>query len=82
MHGQENLDIDQIPSPALLVSLDGSIVRANNHSERLFGYGGGELAGLEFEQLIHAQRRQEWQQLLETAITDHTAQPPEQFRED
>ena len=80
MHG-ENLDIDQIPSPALLVRLDGSIVRANNRSERLFGYGRGELAGLEFEQLIHARDRQEWLQLLETAITDHTAHPPGQLRE-
>ena len=48
MESPASFDIDQIPSPALLVRSDGSIVLANTHSERLFGYGADELADLEF----------------------------------
>jgi len=68
MESPASFDIDQIPSPALLVRSDGSIVLANTHSERLFGYGADELADLEFERLIHQEHRQEWEQLLERAL--------------
>jgi len=70
MESPASFDIDQIPSPALLVRRDGSIVLANTHSERLFGYGADELADLEFERLIHQEHRQEWEQLLEKAPDD------------
>ena len=81
MRGSAHLDIDEIPSPALLVSRDGSILSANPHSERLFGYGRGELADLELDQLVHTDHREACRQLLETALADHTAASSGQLRQ-
>ncbi len=41
-----------MPDAVLVISRDGSIVSANAHAERLFGYSRNELAGLALERLI------------------------------
>jgi PAS domain S-box-containing protein len=81
MHNPETLDLERIPTPALLVRLDGSIARSNTLSAELLGYGPGELVGLEFGQLIHEEHREEWRQLLEAAFADQTAPSSGRLRE-
>ncbi len=41
-----------IPDAVLVVDPDGTIVRANAQSARLFGFGGDELVGIPVESLI------------------------------
>ena len=81
MNDPPNFEVEQIPGPALLVGGDGSVVRANIHAKRLFGYGDRDGAGLEFEQIIHPEHRHRCRQLLDSAFVDHTEPSPRQTSE-
>ncbi len=52
MQSSSSIPIAEIPDAVLVISRDGSIVSANAHAERLFGYSRNELAGLALERLI------------------------------
>ncbi len=43
---------EAIPDAVILVDRDGSIVFANRHADRVFGYERGKLVGLRIESLI------------------------------
>ncbi len=49
---------ESVPDALLIVGRDGSIVFANQHAERLFGYEPGQLVGVEIEALIPERDRQ------------------------
>ena len=49
---------ESVPDALFIVGRDGSIVFANQHAERLFGFEPGELVGLEIEALIPERYRQ------------------------
>jgi PAS domain S-box-containing protein len=49
---------ESVPDALLVVSRGGSIVFANQHAERLFGFEPGQLVGAEIEALIPARHRQ------------------------
>ncbi len=64
------LHIDELPGPALVARPDGSILQANSHAERLFGFEPGSMVGLEFHSLIQEERREEWLRRLESISGD------------
>ena len=49
---------ESVPDALLVVGRDGSIVFANQHAERLFGYESGQLVSVEIEALIPERYRQ------------------------
>ena len=53
----EFASLEAIPDAAILVGRDGSIVFANRHADRVFGYERGKLVGLAIESLIPERHR-------------------------
>ena len=81
MPSPNKMDIDQIPSAALFVGADGTILGANAQCEQLFGYERGELTGLQFEQLIRTEHREKCRRHLEATFKDRRANSQVPFRE-
>ena len=75
------LDISSIPDAVLVVGRDGSIVSANGHAERLFGFGRGKLVGVSIEELVPERYRQQHQQLREGFSADPGVRPMGSGRE-
>ena len=63
MPKRTSLDTSSIPDAVLVLGRDGSIVSANGHAERLFGFGRGKLVGLSIEALVPERYRHQHQQL-------------------
>ncbi len=64
-----------VPDALLIVGRDGSIVYANQHAERLFGYEPGQLVGVEIEALIPERYRQRHTELRAKFSVDPTVRP-------
>ena len=52
MASRDRSAFESVPDALLVVGRDGSIVFANRHAERLFGYEPGKLVGLAIEALV------------------------------
>ncbi len=63
MANQDFSGFGSIPDVVLVVGRDGSIVFANEHAERLFGFEQGKLVGLSVEALVPERHRQRHRQL-------------------
>jgi PAS domain S-box-containing protein len=63
MANQDFSGFGSIPDAVLVVGRDGSIVFANEHAERLFGFEQGKLVGLSVEALVPERHRQRHRQL-------------------
>ena len=64
-----------VPDALLIVGRDGSIVFANQHAERLFGYEPGQLVGVEIEALLPKRYRQRHAELRAEFSADRTVRP-------
>jgi PAS domain S-box-containing protein len=64
-----------VPDALLIVGRDGSIVFANQHAERLFGYEPGQLVGVEIEALLPERYRQRHAELCAKFAADPTVRP-------
>jgi hypothetical protein len=64
-----------VPDALLIVGRDGSIVFANQHAERLFGYEPGQLVGVEIEALLPERYRQRHAELRAKFSADPTVRP-------
>ena len=63
MANQDFSGFGSIPDAVLVVGREGSIVSANEHAGRLFGFERGKLVGLSIEALVPEQSRQRHQRL-------------------
>ena len=70
MASRDSLELGSIPDAVLVVGRDGSIVSANEHAERLFGFERGKLVGLSIEALVPERYRQRHEQLRGGFSTD------------
>jgi PAS domain S-box-containing protein len=66
---------ESVPDALLIVGRDGSIVFANRHAERLFGYEPGQLVGVEIKALLPEQYRQRHAELRAEFSADPTVRP-------
>ena len=64
-----------VPDALLIAGRDGSIVFANQHAERLFGYEPGQLVGVEIEALIPERYRRRHTGLRAEFSIDPTVRP-------
>ena len=81
MPTRASVDISSIPDAVLVVGRDGSIVSANGHAERLFGFGRGKLVGISIEALVPERYRHQHQQLREGFSADPGVRPMGSGRE-
>ncbi len=73
--GGEFSSFEAIPEAVIMAGRDGSIVFANRHAHRLFGYEGVELIGLSIDTLIPERSRKRHAQLVEGFFADPCARP-------
>jgi PAS domain S-box-containing protein len=66
---------ESVPDALLVVGRDGSILFANRHAERLFGYEPGQLAGVEIEALLPERYRQRHAELRAEFSVDPSVRP-------
>ncbi len=59
----------------IIAGRDGSIVFANRHAVRVFGYERGKLVGLTIESLITERHRERHARLVEGAFAEPSARP-------
>lgn len=59
VESQYKIDLEICPTPVILVSCTGTIVRTNKRCDTLFGYGRGELSGQFVEALVPEESRAE-----------------------
>jgi PAS domain S-box-containing protein len=72
---------ESVPDALLVMGRDGSIVFANRHAERLFGYEPGKLVGLAIEALVPERYRRGHEQLRSGFSAAPTARPMGSGRE-
>ncbi len=75
MKGGEFSSFEAIPDAVIMAGRDGSIVFANRHAHRLFGYEGVELLGLSIDALIPESYRRGHAQLVEGFFGEPSARP-------
>ena len=75
MANQDFSGFGSIPDAVIVVGRDGSIVSANAHAERLFGFEQGKLAGLSIESLIPERYRKRHGRLVEGFFAKPSARP-------
>ena len=66
---------ESVPDALLIAGRDGSIVFANQHAERLFGYEPGQLVGVEIEALLPERYRQRHVELRAEFSVDPSVRP-------
>ncbi len=66
---------EAIPDAVILVDRDGSIVFANRHADRVFGYERGKLVGFTIKSLIPERDRKEHAWLVDGLFARPTARP-------
>jgi formate hydrogenlyase transcriptional activator len=66
---------ESVPDALLIVGRGGSIVFANQHAERLFGYEPGQLVGVEIEALLPERYRQRHVELRADFSVDPSVRP-------
>lgn len=71
----EFASFEAIPDAVIIVGRDGSIVFANRHAHRVFGYEKGKLVGLSLESLIPTRHRKRHAQLVEGFFAKPLARP-------
>jgi len=75
MSGAGFTPFETVPDAILVVGRDGSIVHANAHADRLFGYEHGRLVGLTLDSLIPKKHRKPHAQFTEKFFAEPTARP-------
>jgi PAS domain S-box-containing protein len=75
MGGEEFASFEAVPDAVLIVNRNRSIVSANVHAERLFGYEEGSLIGLTIEALIPERFRAQHARLVEEFFAHPSARP-------
>ena len=75
MASRDSGEFGSIPDAVLVVGRDGSIVSANEHAERVFGYERGKLVGLTIESLIPERYRKRHARLVEGFFAKPSARP-------
>ena len=75
MKDGEFASFEAIPDAVIIVGRDGSIVFANRHADRVFGYERGKLVGLTMESLIPKRHRKRHAQWVEGFFAEPSARP-------
>ena len=75
MANRDLSEFASIPDAVLVVGRDGSIVSANRHADRVFGYERGKLVGLTIESLISERHPKRHARLVERFFAKPSARP-------